>query len=106
MAAGFSETAFSRMEIWPLISDSDCAPSSGTFTFEVLAGLAGTGQDDLPIVGGGVLDNNRDGRLRIRGEGRLHHPGGGYECQETDKKAPAWGGNKEFHGGNFANASL
>src|SRR5215471_13614621 len=32
MAAGFPETAFSRIEIWPVISDSDCAPSSGTLT--------------------------------------------------------------------------
>ena len=32
IAAGFFETAFSRMEIWPLMSDSDWAPSSGTLT--------------------------------------------------------------------------
>ena len=39
MAAGFSETAFSRIEIWPLISDWDCAPSSGTLTFRSLPAL-------------------------------------------------------------------
>jgi hypothetical protein len=33
MAAGLPETAFSRIEIWPLMSDSDWAPSSGTLTF-------------------------------------------------------------------------
>ena len=31
-AAGLPATAFSRMLIWPLMSDSDWAPSSGTFT--------------------------------------------------------------------------
>src|SRR5215469_9955503 len=32
MAAGFSETAFSRIPICPLMSDSDWAPSCGTLT--------------------------------------------------------------------------
>ncbi len=32
MAAGAPETAFSRIEIWPLMSASDWAPSSGTLT--------------------------------------------------------------------------
>jgi hypothetical protein len=36
-AAGFSATAFSRIEISPLMSDSDCAPSSGTLTLRSLA---------------------------------------------------------------------
>ncbi len=31
-AAGLPATAFSRIEIWPLISDSDWAPSCGTLT--------------------------------------------------------------------------
>ena len=29
-AAGLPDTAFSRIVIWPSMSDSDCAPSSGT----------------------------------------------------------------------------
>ena len=39
IAAGFSATAFSRIEIWPLMSDSDCAPSSGTLTPRSLPAL-------------------------------------------------------------------
>ena len=39
IAAGLPETAFSRIEIWPLMSDSDCAPSSGTLTLRSLAAL-------------------------------------------------------------------
>jgi len=38
-AAGLPETAFSRMEIWPLMSDSDWAPSSGTLTPRSLPAL-------------------------------------------------------------------
>src|SRR5260370_36048158 len=38
-AAGFSATTFSRIDIWPLTSDSDCAPSSGTLRLSSLAAL-------------------------------------------------------------------
>jgi hypothetical protein len=38
-AAGFPETAFSKIEIWPLMSDSDWAPSSGTVTLSSLPAL-------------------------------------------------------------------
>ena len=38
-AAGLPATAFSRIEIWPLMSDSDWAPSSGTLTPRSLPAL-------------------------------------------------------------------
>ena len=36
-AAGLPATAFSSTVIWPLMSDSDWAPSSGTLTLRSLA---------------------------------------------------------------------
>ena len=62
-AAGFSETAFSRIVISPLMSDSDWAPSSGTLTSKVFGGLAGAGKHDLPIGRGRVLDDDGNRRL-------------------------------------------
>ena len=65
-AAGLPATAFSRMPIWPLMSDSDCAPSSGTLTPRSLPACAGAGQNDLPVEGRRVLDDDRDGRAALR----------------------------------------
>ncbi len=99
IAAGFSETAFSRMEICSIDIRFGLRPEFRNLHIEVFASLAGTGQDDLPIVRGRVLDNNRDGRLRVRGWEWLNHPGGGDDCQETGKNAPAGGGNRKVSWG-------
>ena len=74
-AAGFSATAFSRIVIWPLMSDSDWAPSSGTLTPRSLAACAGAGEHDLPVGRRRVLDDDRDRRL-VRGVARRAEDGG------------------------------
>ncbi len=54
--AGLPETAFSRIEIWPLMSDSDCAPNSGTFTLSsrfpatVLLNERGAAKAVVPVL--------------------------------------------------------
>ena len=74
-AAGFSATAFSRIEIWPLMSDFGLGAELRNLDAEVLASLARAGQHDLPIVRCGVLDDDRDGRL-VSGVSRRAERGG------------------------------
>ena len=71
-AAGLPATAFSRMLIWPLMSDSDWAPSSGTLTPRSLPACAGAGQHDLPVERRRVLDDDRDGDV-LRERRHRHH---------------------------------
>ena len=62
-AAGFSATAFSRIVISPLMSDFGLGAEFRHVDVEVLGGLAGAGEHDLPVGRGRVLDDDRDRRF-------------------------------------------
>ena len=83
-AAGFSATAFSRIVISPLMSDFGLRAEFGDVDAEILAGLAGAGEHDLPVARGGVLDDDRNGRF-VGGVARRADDGGERRKSGGDK---------------------
>jgi len=58
---------------------------------EILAGFTGASEDDLPVVRGGILDDNRDGWLGIGSQRSLQYCDGGQKRKQTEKNLPAGG---------------
>ena len=80
MAAGLPETAFSRIAIWPLMSDFGLRAEFRHVDAEILAGLARAGEHDLPVEGGRVLHDDGNGGLLgksggAEADGCGHEPG-------------------------------
>ena len=64
---------------------------------EILAGLAGAGQNDLPVEGRGVLDDDRNGHVRRRNRRRMHDAGEHRSCCQRHDGAAVENAGHEFH---------
>jgi hypothetical protein len=55
---------------------------------EFLSSLAGTGEYGLPIGGGGIFDNDRNGRFLVLCRNPFNDAGNRAHCEQNDKVTP------------------